>query len=207
MKRWLLATFPLLVSISTATRADEAAPSVDEIAQRLRDNADTGVLYDVERLGEKARPLVPLVANLLRAENWDRRVDAARTLGRLGDPSVASALVDAMRQDEDIELAGAAARSLGELRATAARPALDAIAASNWYPPMRSAAEEALRRIDGVETSATLHDDVVVIDRHYLGGGLVDIVSCTPAVDKAPEAPRGRRLEVDHDLTRLQSMA
>jgi HEAT repeat protein len=107
-------------------------------------------------LGAKARAAAPALAAALADEDPELRVMAAMALEGIGpeaQPAV-PALVRALN-DRDTELRQRAAKALGAM-GPAAAGAVPALTAAARFEPVRPAAEEAIRRIRGVEAEAPL---------------------------------------------------
>ena len=103
-------------------------------------------------LGEHARGAVPMMIRLLsETAAAEVRIQAAWTLGFLGDPSSGSALVEIL-QDPDWILVAVAAESLGRLGYRPASETLRAVATDHWYPPIREIAGQAVEVLRGKYT-------------------------------------------------------
>jgi len=85
----------------------------------------------------------------------DARVEAAWTLGDLGDPSVGSALLDVL-DDPDWLLVAAAADSITRLKYRPATKKLEVMAKEHWYPPIRTVASRAIAALDGRSSDSPL---------------------------------------------------
>lgn len=158
-------------------RVAEAAPVV---AARLRESPDTRQLEDLADFAAAGHAAGPAVLELLTGDGatrpthpWggdvlDLRVAAARTLGAIGYRDAIPALQQALQEPRDVRLAWAAAGALGQLRAEAAIPALDAQARTHWYPPVRAAATQALASIragaPAAAAAATEDEDILSFD-------------------------------------------
>ncbi len=127
----------------------EAATILDA---RLRLAPSVVVLRDIAELGKNGRMAGPAVVGLLQHKDWELRVTAARTLGYIGYIESVSALRQALTNTDDWRLVLTAVGSLGRLQAQAATTDLKQVAQRHWFPPVRDAAEKALRVIDGAET-------------------------------------------------------
>jgi HEAT repeat protein len=69
---------------------------------------------------------VPLLTEALKSQNSLMRWEASKALGEIGDPGTASALVDAL-EDEDFDVRWLAAEGLTKLNILALKPLLQAL--------------------------------------------------------------------------------
>lgn len=119
----------------------------DILARRLRSSPNVVVLRDLANVGTAGRTAGPEVVLLLDHPDWNIRLAAARTIGYIGYMQSVSDLVRILGKSTDVRLVWVATESLGRLRATAASDALNRLASSHWYPPVRRAATLALANI------------------------------------------------------------
>jgi HEAT repeat protein len=128
--------------------------AVDALVAKLaRDDAYLA-LRDLADLGSAGVTAGAEVVKFLDHESWTERVLAARTLGYIGFSEAVTALMTALRSEEDWQLVLSAAESLGRLKAESAVGALRAVEAGHWYPPVRDAARKAQAVIAGRESYA-----------------------------------------------------
>jgi len=101
-----------------------------------------------DALGEmEADEAVDALIHLLHRDGSSQvRYTAARALGQIGDPRAVPHLLLAM-DDPDTVVRNVAVEALGELRAQAAVPAIEAFMARHQYPSAQAYAEEALAKI------------------------------------------------------------
>ncbi|AVP97267.1 hypothetical protein C7S18_08700 [Ahniella affigens] len=125
-------------------RASAAALS---FAARLEKAPDVLVLRDLAEIGHAGAGASGVVVQLLHHEDSEIRAAAATTLGFIGDPSAADALIPLLDDPTDARLNWAAADSLGKLQSHSAIDALESTASKHWYPPVRFAAEQAIQHI------------------------------------------------------------
>lgn len=100
-------------------------------------------LGNIGALGPAGRMRTPYVLELLQDEDWDVRVEAARTLGRTGEDSAIPQLVAAI-SPRDWKLTYEAMVSLKHLKAPEADRVLDNIATTYWQPAIANAADDLL---------------------------------------------------------------
>ena len=134
--------------------AESLAPPDEKFTGRVTEKyADDyyGELLGIARLGERGRDAVPAVVRLLWDTHPNMRVNAARTLGDIGDAEVGPALVRLLREPDWL-LVRASAESLGRIGFTSAMRDLEDVAASHWFPPVRAVAAEASRALQGEHT-------------------------------------------------------
>lgn len=118
-------------------------------------------LRNIGALGPAGRMRTSYVLELLQDEDWDVRVEAARTLGRTGEYSAIPNLIAAI-SPRDWKLTYEAMKSLKKLRAPEADKILDNIARTYWQPAIASAADDLLngRVAAPVQSQRFLLDDV-----------------------------------------------
>ena len=113
---------------------------------RLTEEPSAITLRDLAEVGDAGRDAAPAVIAILR-KGSGLQVEAARTLGYIGDTAAVPALVAALDDPVDARLPAAAAAALGRLQAKEALAALDRTTLQHWYPPVREAARVAAIRI------------------------------------------------------------
>jgi HEAT repeat protein len=118
------------------------------------------------RLGSSAKDAAPVLRQLLDSADWEARVQAAETLGWIGDREAIPALM-AASGDADWKLAYAAADSLGRLEAEEARARLTEIAHSHWFPFVRQSAMAALAQLDASAIGPEQPPDAGTIYRRH----------------------------------------
>jgi hypothetical protein len=118
----------------------EAAPLW---AAALRDRPSVKLLVSIADHGEVGRPAGDSVVPLLSSPERDVRLAAGRTLGLIGYTAAVAALSKQLEDEDDWQAVYVAAESLGYLHAAAALPALDGVAGSHWYAPVRDGARLA----------------------------------------------------------------
>ncbi|MBK6691014.1 MAG: HEAT repeat domain-containing protein [Myxococcales bacterium] len=128
-----------------------APEGVAILVAELRNSPDVPGLRTLARLGGAARDAGPAVAALVSGADRELRVPAARTLGFIGYDQGAPLLMGLLTAEDDWQLPYVAAESLARLGVVAALPALDTLATSHWYPPVRSNARRAAEVLRGRE--------------------------------------------------------
>lgn len=97
-------------------------------------------MRELAELGAAGRKEAPYVLERLRDEDWDLRVEAARTLGRIGYTDAIPQLLKAITPN-DWRLAYEAMVSLVELKAPQADAVLNNIAKDYWLPGIAETAQ------------------------------------------------------------------
>lgn len=135
-----------IMSIGTA----EAVPLYVEMLETSSSDLDRqNTLWRMGQLEEDGRSVGPVVMRYLGHANWDVRLAAVEALGKTHYREATGALIEALGDERDWRVVFAAASSLGLLRAEEALPALQVVAGTHWYPPVRDAAERAERFVRG----------------------------------------------------------
>ncbi len=119
-------------------------------AKRLAEKPGESLLNSMATRGAQARDAGPEVVKLLDHPNWDLRLAAARTLGRIGYTEAIPALTALLNEPTDVRINRVAAESLGRLGDPSAVEALRQTAVNHWHPTVRDEAQSALEHI--VET-------------------------------------------------------
>jgi HEAT repeat protein len=127
------------------------APEATQAAFRLLENKSSRryVIGQIVRLKELGRPAGPALVRHLGQDDWDLRLDAARAIADIGYVEGTPHLIRVLAEKDDWRLVFVVVKSLGRLRAARAVGPLSELAKSHWYPPVREAAEEAIRVIQG----------------------------------------------------------
>jgi HEAT repeat protein len=111
------------LSESRGQNKKEAATSL--IAD-LASHNDTKRVKARHSLVAMGKATVPLLTEALKSQNSLMRWEASKALGEIGDPGTASALVDAL-EDEDFDVRWLAAEGLTKLNILALKPLLQAL--------------------------------------------------------------------------------
>lgn len=187
-------------------RSDEAGRI---LAEWLRERPDVHLLGDLARTGKAGRDAGPVVVGLLASTDAEVRVAAARALGFIDYRPAVEALLPLLDAPEDLRLNWVAADSLGRLRATEARAALQRVAVGHAYPPVRDAARQAVRILDGEATIPESPEDSLVGNWSYdeyqrIGDGLS--ICKRPLVETLRE-PAGTKLRAGEATSALEALA
>ncbi len=146
----------VLLSKDLVTKSkDVAAPAADEFFSRLNDPNPKVVLVSAVSLAilKDARS-IPTLQKLLESDDAIARLDAVKGLGETGDPSVIPTLRVTLKST-DINMQGWSIIGLGNLKDQGSLADLQALASDNAEPQsIRSAADAAVRKITGGQTSA-----------------------------------------------------
>lgn len=106
-------------------------------------------LYCIARMGPAVAAAGAGVARYLNDPDWHLRALAAGVFGYIEYHDATDALIDLLDCPEDWHVVFSAVGSLGQLKAKRAEPALTKLAREHWFPPVRSAALEAVSAITG----------------------------------------------------------
>lgn len=99
-------------------------------------------------MGHDAAAVAPRLVPYLKSTSWQWRVQAAQTLGLLGDRSVGAAL-HPLLLDRDWQVVAAAMLAEVRLGDETAIPALQQVAQAHWFAVIRDAAEQTIAAIRG----------------------------------------------------------
>jgi len=107
-------------------------------------------LVEIAKFGELAEPIAPKIADHLHSASAYDRVYAAVALGMIGYQPAVPDLITGLDSD-DWRMVLASARSLGWLKATSARAALEKTAHAHWFSAVRRVVANALHNLDSKE--------------------------------------------------------
>lgn len=127
----------------------EAAGAI--FAKRLSHQPKVETLKALSRLGPAGYSAGPVVMELLRHEDWNIRLEAARVLGVVGYEPAADPLAEMLEVQEDVVLNWIAADALGRLNDPGSVDALKRAADRHWHPSVRKRADLARRQVLGEE--------------------------------------------------------
>lgn len=127
-----------------------AVPSVEHAGDP---DTTTQLLHDFAELRERGASAGPLVVKFLDSEDWEVRIEAARTLGRIGYRECADELIKLLQRPDDWRLVYSSAESLALLKSEDAISELTELSERHWYSPVRQVALEA---IQAIRTGVTL---------------------------------------------------
>lgn len=136
-------------AVNAAILAIGSPEAVPLLVTALRDRPSVILLRDIAEMGDNARNAGPAVVALLTGSKREVRLAAARTLGFIGYDGASTPLAKLLEDKDDWRVVYVAAESLGRLRAAAALPALEKVATTHWYPPVRDSARRAASAIRG----------------------------------------------------------
>lgn len=88
----------------------------------------------------------------------EERLNIIDVFSLIEDDKGTQTLLEVLARDPDFEARAAAARTLGEVRAVSARPALEAVLANDASDEVRAAARASLKKLEGIEEPGV--DDV-----------------------------------------------
>ncbi len=158
------------------------------------------VLSDIKGLGENGYEAGPAVVAYLKDLNWDIRVNAADALGHIGYTPAASALADALTDEDDWKLVYAASLALARLSAEDFVAALEHVRETHWYPPVSDMAESALRNIQsGTPLAESEWWQINTVDDSPK--------SCDAIAEDSLDEPDGTKYYTATDEAKLQQLA
>ena len=185
--------------------ADEAGRIM---AARLDENPDPRQLFELAMVGPAGSDAGPVVVGLLSHPDADVRLAAARALGFIGYAPAAPALVEKLDAPDDLRMNWVAADSLGRLGAAQARPALERLAATHPYPPVRDAAARALRQMGQPVVAQKVDDDLAGVFEYSVFDRIgEDLPLCKRADVRRLNEPATAKLYLERDARALEALA
>lgn len=137
----------LAFDVEQALIGVRASAAASNFAAQLERAPSVVGLRDLAEIGHAGAGASGVLVQLLHHEDSEIRAAAATTLGFIGDPSAADALIPLLDDLTDARLNWAATDSLGKLQSHSAIEALELTASNHWYPPVRLASKQAIRNI------------------------------------------------------------
>jgi uncharacterized protein (DUF302 family) len=121
-------------------------PAIQSLIMNLSSSDEILRIHSRESLVKIGKPAVPqLVEALMRGNHW-LRWEAAKTLGEIGDPTAAPALVEALK-DEEFDVQWLAAAGLIKMKRGGIEPLLHALMTEIDLPRIREGAHHVLREL------------------------------------------------------------
>lgn len=127
-------------------------PPPEDPSKGLDDNAP-GCLPVLAEMGPAAGRVAPSLLPYLRSSSWGWRTQAALTLGKLGNRTVASHLRPLLT-DKDWQVVAAAILAEAQLHDRAAMPAIEELSRKHWLYSVRQAAGAAVLALQSGDASA-----------------------------------------------------
>lgn len=121
-------------------------PTIQSLVISLSSNDDIVRIHSRNSLVKIGKPAVPQLIEALRHGGHWLRWEAAKTLGEIGDPSAASALVQGLK-DEEFDVGWLAAEGLIKMKAGGIEPLLHALMAEADLPRLREGAHHVIREL------------------------------------------------------------
>jgi HEAT repeat protein len=112
----------------------------------LSSNDDLIRIHSREALVKIGKPAIPQLTEALKHGGHWLRWEAAKTLGQIGDPSIAPALVEALK-DEEFDIRWLAAEGLIKMKAGGIEPLLHALMAQADFPPLLEGGHHVIREL------------------------------------------------------------
>lgn len=210
---WLVEVIETKPELATEVRSALVAIRAEEAGQimagQLSEQPDVYLLHDLALTGHAGRDAGPVVVGLLSHADAEIRIAAARALGFIDYRPAIGALLPLLDAPEDLRLNWVAADSLGRLQATQARAALQRIAVGHAYPPVRAAASQALRILDGEATVPAPPDDSLVGTWTYLEYQRIGqaLAICERPLVETLREPKGTKLRAEEGKAALEALA
>jgi uncharacterized protein (DUF302 family) len=124
----------------------EIDPAIQSLIMNLSSNDEILRIHSRESLVKIGKPAIPqLVEALMRGSHW-LRWEAAKTLGQIGNPTAAPALVEALK-DEEFDVQWLAAAGLIKMKAGGIEPLLHALMTEADLPRIRDGAHHVIREL------------------------------------------------------------
>lgn len=124
----------------------EIDPVIQNLIANLSSSDEILRIHSRESLVKIGKPAVPqLVEALMRGSHW-LRWEAAKTLGEIGDPTAAPALVEALK-DEEFDVQWLASAGLIKMKAGGVESLLHALMAEANLPLVREGAHHVIREL------------------------------------------------------------
>lgn len=158
------------------------------------------VLRDIKSLGKNGYDAGPAVLDYLEDPDWDVRVIAADTLGRIGYGSASSTLARTLTDEDDWKLVYAASISLGRLNADEFIDELESVRSTHWYPPVRAIANSAIQHMqtgEGLDEADWWHFAPVENSPE----------TCDAVSYRTVNEREGTKLYADHDHEHLKALS
>lgn len=130
----------------------KASEAMAGMLQCLEEKPESAPFIAIAKLKEEGRAAGPALARCLEHDNWEVRIEAARTIGYIGYVEAGPLLIKLLHEDNDWRQVFVSIQSLGQLRVAEAVGPLTKLSGSHWYPPVRDAAKKAILVINGAAT-------------------------------------------------------
>ena len=109
--------------------------------------ATVELMRTIAELRGRAVSAGSFVAAIAGSEDWEARLAATRTIGRISYSDASDALLKLLKSPDDWRLVYGAAESLGMLKHNEAVSPLAEVSKAHWYPPVREVARHAIETI------------------------------------------------------------
>jgi uncharacterized protein (DUF302 family) len=134
------------VAVSRWVGFYEIDPAIQGLIMNLSSSDEILRIHSRESLVKIGKPAVPqLVEALMRGSHW-LRWEVAKTLGEIGDPTAAPALVEALK-DEEFDVQWLAAAGLIKMKTGGVEPLLHALMREADLPRIREGAHHVIREL------------------------------------------------------------
>lgn len=171
----------------------------------LARGGDRLILRDIAELGISGNEAGPAVLELLDSDEMEKIQMAVRTLGYIEYRQAVPKLIQLLNKSSDVQLNWIATESLGRMKSEIAIPALQNVAVSHWYPPVKEAAKNAIEHIkSGKFYKSKFHKNNFPFD--YFSYQHFGLEACENTALIAKPEPEDQKLYQSNAKEKLQSL-
>jgi len=132
-------------------------------AEALSDPSPS-LLKDIASRGLAAHDAGSEALKLINHSNPEIRFEVVKALGAIGYEEAATELVTFLWDPFDVRVNLAAAVSLGKLKAKFVVKQLEKVANGHWYPPVKKAAKDAIKKINNTQKKPKIKQKAVFLN-------------------------------------------
>lgn len=162
-----------------------------------------GLLDQLSAFGVEAQAAAPVVEDLLASDDDYLRAVAAETLVAINPDYAIPVLLKHMHNPTDAKLSYLIALQLGDWPGTEVKQALERVASSYWYPPVRAAAEKSLQKLAKPAKPAVQQ---TVRNAHRFDEEDLQAVRCELAPLQKITEPKKHKLYQEQDEKQLSAL-
>lgn len=163
-----------------------------------------GLLDQLSAFGLEAKAAAPEIKDLLASDDDYLRALAAETLLSINPEYAIPVLLKQMHQPTDAKLSYLIALQLGDWPTAEVKQALERVASSYWYPPVRAAAQKSLQKL--AKSAKTVVQQNALIGHRFDEEDLL-AVRCELAPLQKITEPRKQKLYQEQDEKQLTALA